>query len=60
MLSEFLVTSIARCSAFLCGIFDGKLYTQRPWLPSLVDLLRHFWVAILFRTGREHHPPSQL
>jgi hypothetical protein len=44
---------MARCSAFFSaesspkvntvGLFDGKLYAQRPWLPFLVDLLRHFW-----------------
>jgi hypothetical protein len=59
-----------RCSAFFSaefspkantvGLFDGKLYAQRPWLPFLVDLLRRFLVTILFRSGREHQPPSQL
>lgn len=47
----------------LAGIFGGKLYTQPPWLPVMefpwwicFGTIVTFFIAILFRTGREHHP----
>ena len=48
------------------GLFGGKLYTQPSWLPVMefpwwicFGTIVTFFVAVLFRTGREHHPPSE-
>jgi SSS family transporter len=48
------------------GLFGGKLYTQPSWLPVMefpwwicFGTIVTFSVAVLFRTGREHHPPSE-
>src|SRR5262249_34994974 len=47
----------------IAGIFGGKLYTQPTWLPVMefpwwisFATIVTFFVAILFRTGREHQP----
>jgi solute:Na+ symporter, SSS family len=49
----------------IASIFGTQFYTQPNWLPVLVfpwwicfGTIVTFFVAILFRTGREHHPPS--
>jgi SSS family solute:Na+ symporter len=49
----------------LANIFGTKLYTQPSWLPVMefpwwicFGTIVTFSVAILFRTGREHHPPA--
>jgi len=49
----------------IARIFGAQLYTQPSWLPVLVfpwwicfGTIVTFSVAILFRTGREHHPPD--
>lgn len=49
----------------IAGIFGGKLYTQPTWLPVMefpwwicFGAIVTFLIAILFRTGREHHPPG--
>ena len=48
----------------LAKIFGAKLYDQPSWLPVMefpwwicFGTIVTFFVAILFRTGREHHPP---
>src|SRR5213083_556815 len=47
----------------IAGIFGGKLYEQPSWLPLMefpwwicFGTIVTFSVAILFKTGREHHP----
>jgi SSS family transporter len=49
----------------IAGIFGGKLYTQPTWLPVMefpwwicFGTIVTFFIAILFRTSREHHPPG--
>src|SRR6266498_623678 len=49
----------------IAGIFGSKLYEQPNWLPLMefpwwicFGTIVTFFVAILFRTGREHHPPD--
>ena len=51
----------------IAGMFGGKLYTQPSWLPVMefpwwifFGTLVTFSVAVLFRTGREHHPPTRM
>jgi solute:Na+ symporter, SSS family len=48
----------------IAGLFGGSLYEQPHWLPVMefpwwicFGTIVTFCVAILFRTGREHHPP---
>jgi membrane protein implicated in regulation of membrane protease activity len=48
----------------IASIFGTQLYTQPSWLPVLVfpwwicfGTIVTFSVAILFRSGREHHRP---
>src|SRR5215472_9864543 len=50
----------------IAGLFGGKLYTQPAWLPVMefpwwicFGTIVTFCVAILFRSGREHLPPSE-
>jgi hypothetical protein len=45
------------------SIFGAQLYTQPSWLPVLAvpwwicfGTIVTFFIAILFRSGREHHP----
>src|SRR5213593_1582282 len=49
----------------IAGIFGSKLYEQPNWLPVMefpwwicFGTIITFCVAILFRTGREHHAPD--
>ena len=49
----------------IANIFGTQLYTQPGWLPVLAfpwwicfGTIVTFSVAVLFRTGREHHPPA--
>src|SRR5881392_2668033 len=49
----------------VAGIFGRKLYAQPSWLPVMefpwwicFGTIITFCVAILFRTGREHHAPD--
>ena len=49
----------------IAGIFGGKLYTQPNWLPVMAfpwwicfGTIVTFSVAILFRSGDEHHAPA--
>jgi solute:Na+ symporter, SSS family len=49
----------------IAGLFGSKLYKQPGWLPVMefpwwicFGTIVTFSVAILFRTGREHHPPN--
>src|SRR3954447_9566572 len=62
------------CVALLSGlpngiakIFHTKFYEQPDWLPLMefpwwifFGTIVTFFIAILFRTGREHHPPSAM
>ncbi|MGH8101093.1 MAG: sodium:solute symporter [Chthoniobacterales bacterium] len=48
----------------IAGIFGAKLYAQPSWLPVMefpwwicFGTIVTFLVAILFRTGHDHHPP---
>jgi solute:Na+ symporter, SSS family len=50
----------------IAGLFGGKLYTQPNWLPVMefpwwicFGTIVTFSLAVLFRTGREHHTPSE-
>src|SRR6266508_2035140 len=49
----------------IASLFGGKLYMQPGWLPVLAfpwwicfGTIVTFSVAVLFRTGREHHSPG--
>jgi SSS family transporter len=49
----------------IAGIFGGKVYTQPTWLPLMefpwwicFGTIVTFFIAILFRTGREQQPPG--
>jgi solute:Na+ symporter, SSS family len=49
----------------IASLFGTKLYTQPDWLPVMefpwwicFGTIVTFCVAILFRSGREHHPPA--
>src|SRR5438874_5746482 len=49
----------------IAHIFGTRLYEQPPWLPLMefpwwicFGTIVTFFVAILFRTGREHQPPT--
>ena len=49
----------------IADLFGTKLYQQPDWLPVMefpwwicFGTIVTFCVAILFRTGREHHPPA--
>src|SRR5205809_5397850 len=48
----------------IAGLFGGRLYPQPPWLPVMefrwwicFGTIVTFSVAVLFRSGRVHHPP---
>src|SRR6478736_8308771 len=50
----------------IAGLLGGKLYTQPSWLPVMAfpwwicfGTIVTFSVAILFRSGREHHAPGE-
>jgi SSS family solute:Na+ symporter len=49
----------------IADLFGTQLYEQPDWLPEMefpwwifFGTIVTFFVAILFRTGREHHPPA--
>src|SRR5256885_913199 len=65
MIIGFIVVAIlSGLPNSIASIFGGQLYTQPSWLPVLVfpwwicfGTIVTFSVAILFRSGREHHRP---
>jgi solute:Na+ symporter, SSS family len=66
MIIGFLVVAIlSGLPNNVAGIFGTRLYPQPGWLPVMefpwwicFGTIVTFSVAILFRTGREHHPPA--
>jgi SSS family solute:Na+ symporter len=64
MISGFVVVVIlSGLPNKIAGLFGGKLYAQPSWLPVMefpwwicFGTIVTFSVAILFRSGREHHP----
>jgi Na+/proline symporter len=66
MIAGFIVVTIlSGLPNNLAKIFGTKLYSQPEWLPVLefpwwicFGTIVTFFVAILFRTVREHHPPG--
>src|SRR6478672_7220237 len=67
MITGFIVVAIlSGLPNKIVGLFGGKLYTQPSWLPIMefpwwicFGTIVTFSVAILFRSGREHHAPSE-
>src|SRR3954454_23480963 len=67
MITGFIVVAIlSGLPNNIAGLLGGKLYTQPSWLPLMefpwwicFGTIATFSVAILFRSSREHHPPSQ-
>ncbi len=67
MIMGFIVVAIlSGLPNKITGVFGGKLYTQPSWLPVMefpwwicFGTIVTFSVAIVFRTGREQHPPSE-
>ncbi|HET9417928.1 MAG TPA: sodium:solute symporter [Chthoniobacterales bacterium] len=65
MITGFIVVSIlSGLPNNIAGIFGAKFYTQPTWLPLMefpwwicFGTIVTFSVAILFRTGHEHHLP---
>ena len=65
MIAGFIVVTIlSGLPNNLAKIFGAQLYEQPSWLPVMefpwwicFGTIVTFLVAILFRTGREHHPP---
>src|SRR5438309_2904981 len=66
MIIGFIVVAIlSGLPNSIAGIFGTKFYPQPSWLPVMqfpwwicFGTIVTFSVAILFRTGREHHPPA--
>src|SRR5437868_9893751 len=66
MIAGFIVvTVLSGLPNNIAGIFGTKLYRQPDWLPVMefpwwicFGTIITFFVAILFRTRREHHPPQ--
>src|SRR5690348_4883875 len=66
MIAGFIVVCfISGLPNAIAKIFGGKLYDQPSWLPVMefpwwicFGSIVTFLVAILFRTGREHHPQT--
>src|SRR6266404_4309541 len=66
MIAGFIVVTIlSGLPNNLAKIFGGQLYSQPEWLPVMefpwwicFGTIVTFFVAILFRTTREHHPPG--
>src|SRR5205809_3612822 len=66
MIAGFIVVAIlSGLPNNIAGIFGSKLYEQPNWLPVMefpwwicFGTIITFCVAILFRTGREHHAPD--
>src|SRR5438874_2484037 len=66
ILGFIVVTILSGLPNKIAGLFGGKLYTQPSWLPVMefpwwicFGTIVTFSVAVVFRTGREHHPPSE-
>jgi SSS family solute:Na+ symporter len=65
MICGFLVVAvISNLFNAVAGVFGGIAYAKPSWLPAIefpwwicFGTIVTFCVAILFRTGREHHPP---
>jgi solute:Na+ symporter, SSS family len=62
-----VVTVLSGLPNNIAGIFGAKLYRQPEWLPVMefpwwicFGTIVTFFVAILFRTSREHHPAGNL
>jgi solute:Na+ symporter, SSS family len=66
MIISFIVVAIlSGLPNGIASIFGAQLYTQPSWLPVLAfpwwicfGTIVTFFIAILFRTGREHHTPG--
>src|SRR5438445_1871871 len=66
MIIGFIVVAIlSGLPNSIAGVFGTKFYPQPSWLPVMefpwwicFGTIVTFSVAILFRTGREHHPPA--
>jgi Na+/proline symporter len=66
MIAGFIVVTIlSGLPNNLAKIFGGQLYSQPEWLPVMefpwwicFGTIVTFFVAILFRTTRDHHPPG--
>src|SRR5438445_2196330 len=66
MIIGFIVVAIlSGLPNSIAGFFGTKFYAQPGWLPVMefpwwicFGTIVTFSVAILFRTGREHHPPA--
>jgi solute:Na+ symporter, SSS family len=66
MIIGFIVVAIlSGLPNSIAGLFGTKLYPQPSWLPVMefpwwicFGTIVTFCVAILFRTGSEHHPPT--
>jgi SSS family solute:Na+ symporter len=66
MIIGFLVVAIlSGLPNNIAGIFGTHFHTQPSWLPVMefpwwicFGTIVTFFVAILFRTGREPHPPA--
>ena len=67
MIAGFIVVTIlSGLPNNLAKIFGTELYSQPEWLPVMefpwwicFGTIVTFFVAILFRTNREHHPPQE-
>lgn len=64
ILGFIVVTILSGLPNNIAGLFGAKVYTQPSWLPVMefpwwicFGTIVTFSVAILFRSGREHHPP---
>jgi len=66
MIIGFIVVAIlSGLPNSIAALFGAKLYEQPDWLPVMefpwwicFGTIVTFSVAILFRTGRQHHPPA--
>ncbi|HKP04107.1 MAG TPA: sodium:solute symporter [Chthoniobacterales bacterium] len=66
MIAGFVVVAVlSGLPNKVADIFGGKLYAQPDWLPVMefpwwifFGTLVTFFIAILFRTGRDHHSPA--
>ncbi|MGH7984336.1 MAG: sodium:solute symporter [Candidatus Udaeobacter sp.] len=64
ILGFIVVTILSGLPNNIAGLFGAKVYSQPSWLPVMefpwwicFGTIVTFSVAILFRSGREHHPP---
>ncbi|HEY6069801.1 MAG TPA: sodium:solute symporter [Chthoniobacterales bacterium] len=66
MIIGFIVVAIiSNLFNAIAGIFGRVAYTKPDWLPAVefpwwifFGTIVTFGIAVLFRTGREHHPPA--